>query len=182
MFVIQIPTVSGTPPYFQYEKNCQTCCHRRRFFVWTFDFFLLEHRNAAVCDFTNCVHHVVERSLVATKKYKTLKQNQGADATRTPSYSSDLHLSVLIYRPDRGQLMCSKICSKKLLFDTINATFSNCMKFDVTLVFMGLVGVYVGRCSWPSCWSVWWMSVGLKRECSSQALYTNLTLSQLKCS
>ena len=37
-----------------------------------------------------------------------------ADAKRTPSYSSDLHFLVLHYRPDRGTLICSKICSKKL--------------------------------------------------------------------
>ena len=33
-----------------------------------------------------------------------------ADAKSTPSYSSDLHLSVLKNRPDRGQLICLKIC------------------------------------------------------------------------
>ena len=38
-----------------------------------------------------------------------------ADAKRTPSYSSDLHLSGLHYRPDRGALKCSKICPKKLI-------------------------------------------------------------------
>ena len=35
------------------------------------------------------------------------------DAKSTPSYSSDLHFSVLQNRPDRGALICSKICSKK---------------------------------------------------------------------
>ena len=29
-----------------------------------------------------------------------------ADAKSTPSYSSDLHFSVLKYRPDRGMLIC----------------------------------------------------------------------------
>ena len=45
----------------------------------------------------------------SARKYKGM-----ADAKRNPSYSSDLHFSVLHYRPDRGTLTCSKICSIKL--------------------------------------------------------------------
>ena len=37
-----------------------------------------------------------------------------ADAKSTPAYSLDLHFSVVHYRPDRGTLICSKICSKEL--------------------------------------------------------------------
>ena len=37
-----------------------------------------------------------------------------ADAKSTPSYSSDLHFSGFQYRPDRGALICYKICLKKL--------------------------------------------------------------------
>ena len=37
---------------------------------------------------------------------------------------------------------------------------------------VGVVGVDVGGCSQPSCWSVWKLGVGLKRECSSQANIT----------
>ena len=37
-----------------------------------------------------------------------------ADAKSTPSYSSNLHLSAIKNRSDRGQLICLKVCSKKL--------------------------------------------------------------------
>ena len=40
-------------------------------------------------------------------KQDWLKPVSRADAKSTPSYSSDLHLSVLHYRPDRGALTCS---------------------------------------------------------------------------
>ena len=37
-----------------------------------------------------------------------------ADTKSTHFLSPDLHLSVIKIRPDRGKLICSKICSKKL--------------------------------------------------------------------
>ena len=41
------------------------------------------------------------------------KNKDKMDAKSTPSYSSDLLLSVFQNRPDRGALICLKICSKK---------------------------------------------------------------------
>ena len=43
---------------------------------------------------------------------KCLTSLRRADAKSTPAYSSDLHFSGLYYRPDRGMLICSKICWK----------------------------------------------------------------------
>ena len=45
---------------------------------------------------------------------KELRSSALADAKSTPSYYLDLPFSVLHYRSNRGTLICSKICSKKL--------------------------------------------------------------------
>ena len=42
------------------------------------------------------------------------KEDILADTKSTPCYSPGLHLSVIKNRPDRGQLICSNTCSKKL--------------------------------------------------------------------
>ena len=64
------------------------------------------------------LHRQYQKSQLWEKSYswKTLLLLHlfGADAKSTPTYSSDLHFSVFQYRPDRGALMCSKICLKKL--------------------------------------------------------------------
>ena len=54
--------------------------------------------------YSSC-HLVTRQSLLTEWSSKSLVTG---DAKSTPSYSLDLHLSVIKNRPDRGQLICSK--------------------------------------------------------------------------
>ena len=69
---------------------------------------------------------------------------QMGDAKMNPSYSSDLHFSVLYYRPNRGTLICSKICSKKLLLAYFFYFWTNLGPILVELIVKHIIR--------PPCW------------------------------
>ena len=85
---------------------------------------------------------------------------------KTQTYTTDTHTLASSVKQIFSLWAC-KICTGLLY----NVAWQTCF------LFVGLVMVHVGGCSWlscwsvcwPSCWSAWKLSVGLKLECSSQA-------------
>ena len=60
---------------------------------------------------------ILEKLIRLTPNFRVQSKSE-ADAKRTRSHSSDIHFLVFQNRPNRGALVCLKICSKKFLNDS----------------------------------------------------------------